>query len=98
MPNVVLEAMASRLPVLATDVEGVRELLGEMAEAQTVAYGDGEAAAEKLVRILSEPTTARELGAKNRARAESHFGIDRVVAEYGRLWERLLDQRARSGT
>ena len=40
MPNVVLEAMASRLPVVASDVEGVRELLGPNAARQTVAHGD----------------------------------------------------------
>ena len=38
MPNVVLEAMASRRPVVATDVEGVRELLGPGADLQTVPY------------------------------------------------------------
>ncbi len=39
MPNAVLEAMASHLPVVATDVEGVRELLGPAAEDQTVQPG-----------------------------------------------------------
>ena len=39
MPNVVLEAMAAGLPVVATDVEGVRELLGPAATAQVCAAG-----------------------------------------------------------
>ncbi len=42
MPNVVLQAMALALPVLATDVEGAGELLGPAAVPQTVAYGDTE--------------------------------------------------------
>ena len=42
MPNVVLEAMASRRPVVASDVEGVRELLGAAAPQQTVRYGDAQ--------------------------------------------------------
>ena len=47
MPNVVLEAMASRLPVVASDVEGVRELLGPAAERQTVRYGDTQVLIDK---------------------------------------------------
>jgi glycosyltransferase involved in cell wall biosynthesis len=90
MPNVVLQAMASRLPVLATDVEGVRELLGSEAAAQTVAYGDTEALASKLVALMSDPRFASDLGEKNRLRAESHFDVQRMVRAYQDLWESLV--------
>ena len=55
MPNVVLEAMASRLPVVATDVEGVRELLGPAAARQTVRYGDTKALIDKVVSFICDP-------------------------------------------
>jgi starch synthase (maltosyl-transferring) len=90
MPNVVLEAMASRLPVVASDVEGVRELLGEGAKVQTVRFGDGRALAERLLRVLSDAQLAAELGAANRRRVAESFGIDRMVAAYGDLWESLV--------
>ncbi len=51
MPNVVLEAMASRRPVVATDVEGVRELLGPLAARQLVRYGDTQDLIDKIVRL-----------------------------------------------
>jgi glycosyltransferase involved in cell wall biosynthesis len=92
MPNAVLQAMASRLPVLATDVEGVRELLGENAEPQVVSYGDTRALVDKLVAILSHPALSAELGTRNRHRAERQFRIDRVVAAYESLWTSLIER------
>ena len=89
MPNVVLEAMASRRPVLATKVEGVSELLGVEDEAQTVNWGDSQGLVAKLVRLLSDRPLALELGEKNRRRAEQEFSIDRVVAAYEALWSDL---------
>jgi starch synthase (maltosyl-transferring) len=91
MPNVVLEAMASRRPVLATRVEGLSELLGEEGEAQTVSWGDSQSLVAKLVKLLSDRQLAVELGEKNRRRAEQEFSIDRVVAAYQALWGGLID-------
>ena len=90
MPNVVLEAMASRRPVLATDVEGVRELLGANAENQTVRHGDTPAFVGKLVGILRDPALADRLGRENRLRAETDFDIARIVSAYEKLWESLV--------
>ncbi len=90
MPNVLLEAMASRLPVVATDVEGVREVLGPEADAQVVPYGDTGALAERLVTVMSDGSLAAELARKNRLRAEREFAIQHTVAAYLELWESLV--------
>jgi len=90
MPNVVLEAMASGLPVLATDVEGVRELLGENADAQMVAYGDTPGFVDKVVRLLSDRGLADRLARENRRRIERMFSIERTVAAYEDLWASML--------
>ena len=90
MPNAVLEAMASGLPVVATDVEGVQELLGPAAEAQTVRYGDSEAFAEKVVTFMEDDQGAAEVGAENRWRAEENFSLERMVTAYQALWESLV--------
>ncbi len=89
MPNVVLQAMASRLPVVATDVEGVRELLGPNTDAQTVRYGDTPALAKRIARLLWDSRQADELGQRNRGRAEKTFTLERMVSAYQDLWESI---------
>jgi starch synthase (maltosyl-transferring) len=93
MPNVVLQAMASRRPVLATDVEGVRELLGDNWGAQTVVYGDTAGLADKLGQLLSDRELAERLGRENRQRSERMFSIPRMVAAYQDLWASILAGR-----
>jgi glycosyltransferase involved in cell wall biosynthesis len=89
MPNVLLEAMASGRPVLAADVEGVRELLGPAASQQTVAFGDSAGFAAKTVQLLQNPKLASELGRNNRSRAEEQFPIEGTVQQYQQLWQSL---------
>jgi len=95
MPNVVLEAMASGLPVMATDVEGVRELLGPLADQQTVRRGDAQLLVQKIVNLMSNPDIASKLGAENRRRAEQNFGLDKMVAAYENLWDTLAGHAAK---
>ncbi len=90
MPNVVLEAMASSLPVVATQVEGVGELLGSGSLEQSVPYGRWEDFSNLVVRILSDPNLADRLGRENRHRTEHQFTIERMVESYQDLWEQIL--------
>jgi glycosyltransferase involved in cell wall biosynthesis len=94
MPNVLLEAMASRLPVLATDVEGVRELLGADCGDQTVTYGDTEAFTRKIVALLCDRPLAANRGEENRRRVEAEFKLERIVAAYQSLWDSLAAESA----
>ena len=90
MPNVVLEAMASRLPVVASDVEGVRELLGLAAPQQTVRYGDTPGLTRKVASLMLDPDMAKAIGEENRRRAEQNFAISHMVTAYQDLWESLM--------
>ncbi len=91
MPNIVLEAMAAGRPVVATDVEGVRELLGPAAVAQTVPYGDSETLISKILSFMQDPSAAAAIGSQNRRRAEEKFEISWMVKAYERLWESLAE-------
>jgi glycosyltransferase involved in cell wall biosynthesis len=90
MPNVLLEAMACRLPVVAMDVEGVSELLGPNREEQTAPAGNMQVFVEKLVAIASSAELRARLGAENRRRVEASFTLDAMAAAYAALYEGLV--------
>jgi glycosyltransferase involved in cell wall biosynthesis len=71
-PNVVLEAMASALPIVTTDVGGVREFVTDRGGA-VVPPNDAAALAAALERYLSSPDAARDAGRHNRLRATTEF-------------------------
>lgn len=89
-PNVVLEAMASGLPVVATDVAGNREAVGEDGNAgRLVPAEDPAALAEAVATLTASPALRRELAASARERILKRFDIDRVGAQYLSLYEAL---------
>ncbi len=90
MPNVVLEAMAGRRPVVATDVEGVRELLGPDWSRQTVTYGDTQSFVSKLVGFIEDPVEAAFVGEQNHRRVEENYTLSRMITAYEDLWESLV--------
>ncbi len=90
MPNVVLEAMAGGLPVVASNVEGVGELLGPLTGEQTVPCGDDRALAARIEAILRDESLARSLGSQNRERVTRYFSMDATCRAYERLWGALV--------
>jgi glycosyltransferase involved in cell wall biosynthesis len=87
LPNVVMEAMASGLAVVAMEVEGVTELLGDMYPLQ-VASTLSEFA-ESVAQLLQHEHLALACGLQNRARVEQHFSLPAMVAAYERLFADL---------
>jgi glycosyltransferase involved in cell wall biosynthesis len=92
MPNVILEAMAAGRAVVSTDVEGVRELLGDAATDQVVPSGQYVVLAERLDSLLADEPTRRRLGEFNQRRAND-FTWDKMVAAYEQLFTEVASQR-----
>ena len=88
--NTILEAMASGLPVVATDVGGNGELVEEGNTGRLVPAGNPQAMAEALLYYFADRLRARVHGDRGRARAVERFSIERMVTEYATLYERLL--------
>ena len=91
MPNVLLQAMSCKLPVLATNVEGVVEILGvNLAEPQTVDFGDTEKFCANLLGFANNVDFATEIGQRNRKRVQDAFSLEEMVRSYEKLWESNL--------
>lgn len=93
-PNAVLEAMASALPVVTTDVGGVREFVSDRAGGAIVPAGDAAAFASALGRYLESASSAREAGVFNRARAATEFSWRASALRLMDVYNRVIAARA----
>ncbi len=90
-PNAVLEAMASALPVVATDVAGNREAMGDDGKTGWLVPPENPAAlAEAVATLLASSALRREVAAAGCTRILERFNIDRVGAQYLSLYQELL--------
>ncbi len=89
-PLVVLEAMRAGLPVVASDVGGVREAVVDGVTGLLVARGDVGGLASALRRLIADPTLRRELGRAGRRAYEERFTAARMVAETEAVYRELL--------
>ena len=92
--NTILEAMASGLPVIATRVGGNPELVEQGVTGQMVSARDVPALTGALRSYLSDTELRRAHGVNARARAEQHFSLERMAAQYADLYLGLMDRRA----
>jgi glycosyltransferase involved in cell wall biosynthesis len=85
-PNAVTEAMAAGLPVVATAVGGIPELVTDGQTGRLVPTGDPMALARALLDLLEAPMHAAELGRAGRRRIEQTYSFDRMVDAFTTLY------------
>lgn len=96
-PNVLLEAMALRTPVVSTRVGGVPELVDDGVEALVVPPGDPAALAAAMDRVLGDRALALSLAAAALERVRTRYSTTaRAAAVYG-LYQELLGIRSDAG-
>lgn len=97
MPLVIGEAMAMQKPIVATDVGGVRELVGDTG--LIVPPRNSSALARALLHIMRTPLHERHVrGIAARKRIGGHFDIDAKADEWETLYSRSLSARGHSAT
>ncbi len=79
MPFVLLEAMGAGLPVVATDVGGVRDLIPEKTFGSVVPPADVSLLKAAILRYVDQPELRRSVGAAARRRILREFGRERMV-------------------
>ena len=88
--NTLLEAMATGLPVIATQVGGNAELVDHGRTGELVPADDVEALAQALVRMAADAARAAGMGQAGRAEVERRFSLQAMVAAYRDLYDRQL--------
>jgi glycosyltransferase involved in cell wall biosynthesis len=87
--NALLEAMASGLPVVTTDVGGNRQVIQLPHIGILVPPQDSEALAEAICRVLLQPEVRRTLGVVGRAHVAASYSADTMIDSYEQLYRRL---------
>jgi glycosyltransferase involved in cell wall biosynthesis len=89
IPMSLLEAMAARLPVVASATGGIREVITDGADGLLYESGDVAALHRALCRLLHDPALGARIAAEGRRTAVARFSPDRVLAQLGALYAEL---------
>jgi glycosyltransferase involved in cell wall biosynthesis len=93
LSSAILSAMAAALPVVATEVGGIPELVEAGNNGLLVAPGDARALADAITFMADHPEEAERMGARGRRRMEERFTLERKIAETEQICERLIAPR-----
>jgi glycosyltransferase involved in cell wall biosynthesis len=91
--NAILEYMAAGLPVVATDVGGVREAIVEDETGFIVPSGDDQQMAERIIQVLADDEQARAMGARGQVIVQK-FSSENHLRNTLELYEELLAKNA----
>ena len=86
MPYSILEAMAAGLPIVATDVGDVADMVAPENRPFVLAASDEARFAAGLAQLLTDAEARLRLGVANQRRVRAHFTIDKMVAAYDALF------------
>jgi len=81
LPTVIMEAMATGLPVVSTNIGGIPEMVIESETGFLVQPSDAVAMADAISKIVGDASVARRLGQSGYERARTLFAIDKNVRE-----------------
>jgi glycosyltransferase involved in cell wall biosynthesis len=96
LPNVLMEALSCGLPVVAHDLGGVRDLIGQNGDAGfAFPVSDFNQASLLITNILFDKTKKQKIGQKARERMETEFSLEKQAQEYIEVYRDLMDKECR---
>jgi len=93
LPQVLVQADAVGLPILAFEAEGVREMVRDGVNGYIFPHGDSKALAAALARFVETPQLCREMGEKGRALVDDRWDIVTMQRKTQELYDNLLQKR-----
>jgi glycosyltransferase involved in cell wall biosynthesis len=88
-PVALIEAMASGVSGVSTDVGGVKDVIHDRQVGRLAPFGDADALAAAIVDLLSDDRRRRESGDAARAHVLARYGVDRLVNDIDALYQQL---------
>ena len=88
--NTVLEAMATGLPVIATNVGGNPELINDGENGRLITVGDGQSLASAIGDLIDDSDVRNQMGQNGLHRVRSTFNWPKTVNEYLSVYDELL--------
>lgn len=95
LPNVILEAMASKKPIVATPVDGTKEAVINGETGILVPPKDPMSLSKALCDLLENPEKASNFGEKSRKRVEELFSLEKQVSSFENLYENYYNKNIR---
>ncbi len=92
-PNSIMEAMAAGVPVVASDVGGIPELVRDQVTGRLVPPGNVDALSNALLTLLGNPQQVEEFGRAGRRVIEQTYSFDRMVEQFQTLYDAELSAR-----
>ena len=83
----IIEAMRAGKPVVASNVDGIPEVVLDQETGILVPPSEPKALADAICTLLDSPEKCREMGKMGRQRALKHFSIDRMVRDYEEFYD-----------
>ncbi len=85
-----IEAMLAGKPVVASNVDGLPEVVLDQETGILVPPGEPKVLADAICTLLDSPEKRREMGEKGRQRAIRHFNIDKMVRDYEEFYDSYI--------
>lgn len=89
LPVTLLEAMASHLPIIATDIPGTNELVQDQVSGLLVPPADPHSLAEALLHLIQEPALRKRLVQQASERIKQ-FSLSQIVQEYEQIYQGVI--------
>jgi glycosyltransferase involved in cell wall biosynthesis len=93
LPYALLEAMAAGVPVIATPVGAVPDVVADTVHGLLVAPGDARGIARALMQLADNHELLARMGAACRTRIAAAYSIERLADDFGQLYAELLAVR-----
>jgi len=90
LPMTLLEAMAMRVPVVASALDGIAEVVDDGRDGFLVPSGDAKIFCERVCQLIENPSLARDMGAAASEKISRRFSAGRMCREVEQIYDRFL--------